>query len=78
MAQAIEDPIEFVHQHKNCIVNQREVGLDSDGWDDALKDTLRQAPDVILMGEIRDRYRPGGRRTTRCLAWLAAHRPKRL
>lgn len=51
----IEDPIEFVHQHKNCIVNQREVGLDSSGWEDALKDTLRQAPDVILMGEIRDR-----------------------
>ena len=51
----IEDPIEFVHQHKNCIVNQREVGLDSEGWHDALKDTLRQAPDVILMGEIRDR-----------------------
>ncbi len=51
----IEDPIEFLHPHKNCIVNQREVGIDSVGWDDALKDTLRQAPDVILMGEIRDR-----------------------
>ena len=51
----IEDPIEFLHQHKNCIVNQREVGIDSEGWEDALKDTLRQAPDVILMGEIRDR-----------------------
>ncbi len=51
----IEDPIEFLHPHKNCVVNQREVGLDSQGWDDALKDTLRQAPDVILMGEIRDR-----------------------
>ena len=51
----IEDPIEFLHPHKNCIVNQREVGIDSIGWDDALKDTLRQAPDVILMGEIRDR-----------------------
>ena len=51
----IEDPIEFLHPHKNCIVNQREVGIDSMGWDDALKDTLRQAPDVILMGEIRDR-----------------------
>jgi twitching motility protein PilU len=51
----IEDPIEFLHRHKNCIVNQREVGQDSVGWDDALKDTLRQAPDVILMGEIRDR-----------------------
>ncbi len=51
----IEDPIEFLHRHKRCIVNQREVGQDSEGWDDALKDTLRQAPDVILMGEIRDR-----------------------
>ncbi|WP_018915160.1 PilT/PilU family type 4a pilus ATPase [Thiomonas sp. FB-6] len=51
----IEDPIEFLHPHKNCIVNQREVGIDSIGWEDALKDTLRQAPDVILMGEIRDR-----------------------
>lgn len=51
----IEDPIEFLHRHKKCIVNQREVGQDSEGWDDALKDTLRQAPDVILMGEIRDR-----------------------
>ena len=51
----IEDPIEFVHQHKKCMVNQREVGIDSEGWEDALKDTLRQAPDVILMGEIRDR-----------------------
>lgn len=51
----IEDPIEFVHPHKNCIVTQREIGLDTDGWDIALKNTLRQAPDVILMGEIRDR-----------------------
>ncbi|MBQ1766472.1 MAG: PilT/PilU family type 4a pilus ATPase [Aquincola sp.] len=51
----IEDPVEFVHPHKNCIVTQREVGLDTDGWDIALKNTLRQAPDVILMGEIRDR-----------------------
>jgi twitching motility protein PilU len=51
----IEDPVEFVHPHKNCIVTQREVGLDTDGWDLALKNTLRQAPDVILMGEIRDR-----------------------
>lgn len=51
----IEDPIEFVHPHKNCIVTQREVGLDTDTWDAALKNTLRQAPDVILMGEIRDR-----------------------
>ena len=51
----IEDPIEFVHQHKNCVVTQREVGVDTDSWGAALKNTLRQAPDVILMGEIRDR-----------------------
>ncbi|PIM54613.1 type IV pili twitching motility protein PilT [Roseateles chitinivorans] len=51
----IEDPVEFVHPHKNCIVSQREVGLDTEGWEQALKNTLRQAPDVILMGEIRDR-----------------------
>ena len=51
----IEDPIEFVHPHKNCIVTQREIGLDTDDWTVALKNSLRQAPDVILMGEIRDR-----------------------
>jgi twitching motility protein PilU len=51
----IEDPIEFVHEHKKCIVTQREVGVDTDSWGAALKNTLRQAPDVILMGEIRDR-----------------------
>lgn len=51
----IEDPVEFVHPHKNCVVTQREVGLDTDSWAAALKNTLRQAPDVILMGEIRDR-----------------------
>ncbi|PRD67137.1 PilT/PilU family type 4a pilus ATPase [Malikia granosa] len=51
----VEDPIEFVHQHKNCIITQREVGLDTDNWDNALKNSLRQAPNVILMGEIRDR-----------------------
>ena len=51
----IEDPVEFVHAHKNCVITQREVGLDTDNWDIALKNTLRQAPDVILMGEIRDR-----------------------
>ena len=51
----IEDPVEFIHPHKNCIVTQREVGIDTDGWEAALKNTLRQAPDVILMGEIRDR-----------------------
>ena len=51
----VEDPIEFVHAHKNCVVTQREVGIDTDSWEAALKNTLRQAPDVILMGEIRDR-----------------------
>ena len=51
----IEDPVEYVHPHKNCIVTQREIGLDTDNWDIALKNSLRQAPDVILMGEIRDR-----------------------
>jgi len=51
----IEDPIEFVHQHKNCIVTQREVGVDTENYDVALKNTLRQAPDVILIGEVRDR-----------------------
>src|SRR5213595_1603027 len=51
----IEDPIEFVHEHRNCIITQREVGVDTDDWGIALKNTLRQAPDVILMGEIRDR-----------------------
>lgn len=51
----IEDPIEFTHNHKNCIVTQREVGVDTDSWGAALKNTLRQAPDVIFMGEIRDR-----------------------
>ena len=50
----IEDPVEFVHPHKNCVVMQREVGIDTDNWEIALKNTLRQAPDVILMGEIRD------------------------
>lgn len=51
----IEDPIEYMHDHKNCIVTQREVGVDTDSWQVALKNTLRQAPDVILIGEIRDR-----------------------
>jgi len=51
----IEDPVEYVHPHKNCIIMQREVGIDTDDWDIALKNTLRQAPDVILLGEIRDR-----------------------
>lgn len=51
----VEDPIEFVHVHKNCVITQREVGIDTDSWEAALKNTLRQAPDVILMGEIRDR-----------------------
>ena len=51
----IEDPVEFVHDHGNCIITQREVGVDTDNWHIALKNTLRQAPDVILIGEIRDR-----------------------
>ena len=49
----IEDPIEFVHEHENCVVTQREVGIDTQSFDDALKSSLRQAPDVILIGEIR-------------------------
>lgn len=51
----IEDPVEYVHEHKNCIVTQREIGVETDSWHNALKNTLRQAPDVILIGEIRDR-----------------------
>ena len=51
----IEDPIEYVHPHRNCIITQREIAVDTDSWDNALKNTLRQAPDVIMMGEIRDR-----------------------
>lgn len=51
----IEDPIEYVHPHKNCIITQREVGVDCESWQVALKNTLRQAPDVILIGEVRDR-----------------------
>ena len=51
----IEDPVEYVHEHRNCVVTQREVGVDTDSWESALKNTLRQAPDVILIGEIRDR-----------------------
>jgi twitching motility protein PilU len=51
----IEDPIEYTHPHKNCLITQREVGVDTDSWQAALKNTLRQAPDVILIGEIRER-----------------------
>jgi twitching motility protein PilU len=51
----VEDPIEFMHPHRSCIVTQREVGVDCDTWDVALRNSLRQAPDVILIGEIRDR-----------------------
>ncbi|MDP2825081.1 MAG: PilT/PilU family type 4a pilus ATPase [Sulfuritalea sp.] len=51
----IEDPVEYVHEHRNCVITQREVGVDTDSWEVALKNTLRQAPDVILIGEIRDR-----------------------
>jgi len=55
----LEDPIEYVHAHKKSIVTQREIGVDSDSWEIALKNTLRQAPDMILMGEIRDRETMG-------------------
>ena len=51
----IEDPLEYVHQHKGCVVTHREIGVDTESWSAALKNTLRQAPDVILIGEIRDR-----------------------
>ena len=51
----IEDPIEFVHKHEGCIITQREVGIDTDSWENALKNTLRQAPDVIVIGEVRTR-----------------------
>ncbi|MCG6418433.1 Flp pilus assembly complex ATPase component TadA, partial [Vibrio fluvialis] len=51
----VEDPIEFVHEHKRCIVTQREVGLDTESYEVALKNSLRQAPDMILIGEIRSR-----------------------
>ena len=51
----IEDPVEYVHEHKNCLITQREVGVDTDSWENALHNTLRQAPDVILIGEIRHR-----------------------
>jgi len=51
----IEDPIEFVHEHRNCIITQREIGTDTENWGVALRNSLRQAPDVITIGEIRDR-----------------------
>jgi len=51
----IEDPVEYVHPHKNCVITQREIGVDTEDWSVALKNTLRQAPDVIFIGEIRDR-----------------------
>jgi len=51
----IEDPVEYVHPHRNCVITQREVGVDTESWEAALKNTLRQAPDVILIGEIRER-----------------------
>jgi twitching motility protein PilU len=51
----IEDPIEYVHPHKKCVIMQREVGVDTDSWEAALHNTLRQAPDVIVLGEIRDK-----------------------
>ncbi len=52
---SIEDPIEYVHDHQGCVITQREVGIDTESWHTALKNTLRQAPDVILIGEIRER-----------------------
>ena len=52
----IEDPVEFVHPHKNCIVTQREVGLDTESWESGLRNCMRQAPDVIVFGELRDRH----------------------
>jgi twitching motility protein PilU len=52
---SIEDPVEYVHPHKGCVITQREVGIDTDSWHNALRNTLRQAPDVILIGEVRDR-----------------------
>ena len=52
---SIEDPIEYVHPHRGCVITQREVGVDTESWHAALKNTLRQAPDVIMIGEIRDR-----------------------
>lgn len=51
----IEDPIEYMHNHAGCIVTQREIGIDTDSWENALKNTLRQAPDVIMIGEVRTR-----------------------
>ncbi|HEX6612510.1 MAG TPA: PilT/PilU family type 4a pilus ATPase [Rhodanobacteraceae bacterium] len=51
----IEDPIEYVHKHEGCIITQRELGIDTDSWENALKNTLRQAPDVIMIGEVRTR-----------------------
>lgn len=51
----IEDPIEYVHRHEGCIITQRELGIDTDSWENALKNTLRQAPDVIMIGEVRTR-----------------------
>ena len=55
----IEDPVEYVHEHIHCVITQREVGVDTESWEAALKNTLRQAPDVILIGEIRDRETMG-------------------
>ena len=51
----VEDPIEYVHPHKNCVIMQREVGVDTESWEEALHNSLRQAPDVIVLGEIRDK-----------------------
>jgi twitching motility protein PilU len=61
----IEDPIEYVHEHKNCLITQREVGVDTDSWETALKNTLRQAPDVILIGEDSRSQHDGSRHRVR-------------
>ncbi|EQD47124.1 twitching motility protein PilT, partial [mine drainage metagenome] len=51
----VEDPVEFIHQHQGCVVTHRDIGVDTESWEVALKNVLRQAPDVIYIGEIRDR-----------------------
>src|SRR5688500_10229178 len=77
----VEDPVEYVHDHKNCVVTQRDVGVDTDSWFAALKNALRQAPDVILIGEIRDprrwNTRSSSRRPVTC-AWRRCTRTARI
>ncbi|PZQ66206.1 MAG: type IV pili twitching motility protein PilT [Variovorax paradoxus] len=74
----VEDPVEFVHPHKNCVVTQREVGIDTDSWEAALKNTLRQAPDVILMGEIRDRANSANQALDRIINFFPEERRAQL